>query len=127
MSHTRLMLAGAALLASIPGMAQAGEKAAEVGYKPGALGVSAILDGDYATAAARLASMDGTTAGDPARLINLGNAYKGLGRYQDAARAYRAAMKAMPVDLMTADGNVVPSRTIARQGLDRLPRSFASR
>lgn len=126
MSHTRLLLAGAALLAFIPGVAMAGQ-ATEVGYQPGALGVSAILEGDYAKAAARLSSMEGTTAGDPARLINLGHAYKGLGRYQDAERAYRAAIKAMPVELMTADGNVVLSRTVARQGLERLPRSFAAR
>ncbi|MDX3910971.1 MAG: tetratricopeptide repeat protein [Sphingobium sp.] len=119
---------GAALLAmGISASASAGTQT-EVGYAPGALGVSAILSGNYDAAAERLNSLEGTTKRDPARLINLGNAYAGMGRTADADRAYRKAMKAMPVDLLLADGSVASSRDIAREALSRLPRmTYASR
>lgn len=124
----RFVMIGAALLAmGISASASAGTQT-EIGYAPGALGVSAILSGDYDAAAQKLNSLEGTTKRDPARLINLGNAYAGLGRTADADRAYRKALKAMPVDLLLADGSVASSRDVAREARSRLPHiSYASR
>ena len=122
------MLIGAAMLSvGMSATASAGTQS-EVGYAPGSLGVSAILSGDYSAAAERLNSLEGATKRDPARLINLGNAYAGMGRTYDAERAYRKAMKSMPVDLLLADGSVASSRDIAMEALSRLPRTtYASR
>jgi len=118
-----LMTIGVALLSlGVSASASAGTQT-EIGYAPGALGVSAILSGDYNAAAQRLNSLEGTTKRDPARLINLGNAYAGLGRTADADKAYRKALKAMPVDLLLADGTMASSREIAREALSRLPRT----
>lgn len=96
------------------------ETPTEVGYKQGALGVSSILAGNYSAAADRLNSMDGVTATDPARLLNLGAAYAGMGRYADARAAYEKAFWAKPIDMMMADGSVRSSRTVAREGIKRL-------
>lgn len=128
MVRRSLTMVGAALLSmAMSGTALAGTQS-EVGYAPGSLGVSAILNGDYSAAAAKLNSLEGTTKRDPARLINLGNAYAGMGRTFDADRAYRKALKSMPVDLMLADGSVASSRVIAKEALSRLPRAtYASR
>jgi Flp pilus assembly protein TadD len=119
--------AAAAAFLSCSGAAIAGDRV-EVGYKPGALGVAAIMKGDYQTAVRQLNAMDGVTQADPARLINLGNAYAGMGRYADARAAYAAAYRASPADdIMLADGSVRSSRAIAREALRRLPAGYASR
>jgi len=129
MSVVRSGLIVAALamgLGSAPAMAQ---NASEIGYKQGALGVSSMLAGDYANAAAQLNSLDGVTATDPARLLNLGAAYAGMGRYADAHAAYEKAFWAKPVDLTLADGSIRSSRSLAREGLRRIEAGsrFASR
>lgn len=103
------------------------ENSVEQGYKPGSLGVSAIVSGEYAAAITQLSAMDGVTKNDPARLINLGNAYAGLGRYREAARAYSKAIKSADVNLVLANGSEASSRSIARQALQRLPSSIAMR
>jgi Flp pilus assembly protein TadD len=102
---------------ALPALAETPE---EIGYKQGSLGVSSILAGDYAAAAERLNSMDGVNATDPARLLNLGAAYAGLGRYADARAAYEKAFWAKPVDMMLANGSVRSSRALAREGMKRL-------
>ncbi|CAH0349735.1 hypothetical protein BH11PSE5_BH11PSE5_07580 [soil metagenome] len=123
-----VMILGAALLAAGVSTSAVAAPQAEIGYTPGALGVAALMQGDYDAAASRLTSLDGATVGDPARLINLGNAYAGMGRITDADAAYRSAIKAMPVDLMLADGSIKSSRAIAREAMSRLPRTtYASR
>lgn len=133
MGKYRYLLSGAAVAtvlfsAPVSAHAQAAAAPTEIGYGTGSLGVAALMDGQYDRAAARLNSLDGTTAGDPARLINLGHAYAGMGRIKDADAAYRAAIKAMPVDLQMADGSIASSRTVARMALKRLPRTtYAAR
>ncbi|AUW57919.1 hypothetical protein C1T17_07185 [Sphingobium sp. SCG-1] len=123
MVRRSFVMIGAALLSvAMSGAASAGTQS-EIGYAPGSLGVSAILSGDYSAAAAKLNSLEGTTKRDPARLINLGNAYAGMGRTYDADRAYRKALKSMPVDLLLADGSVASSHIIAKEALSRLPRT----
>lgn len=123
-----VMIIGAALLATGISTSALAAPQTEIGYTPGALGVAALMQGDYDAAASRLSSLEGTTVGDPARLINLGNAYAGMGRTADADKAYRSAVKAMPVDLMLADGSIKSSRAIAREAMSRLRRTtYASR
>ena len=110
------VLAAAALLSLFAGagVAQA-EPLTELGYKAGALGVAAIAQGDYRTAETQLDRMDGVAAGDPARLINLGQVYARTGRYKDAERAYRAAMAAPAFDVVLTNGSVVSTREAARR------------
>jgi Flp pilus assembly protein TadD len=115
---TALVLSSGAAIAS---------QSTEVGYKAGSLGVSAIVAGDYETAARQLTAADGARATDPARLINLGNAYAGMGRYGDARAAYVAAYQAPAIDMMLADGSVKSSRMIAHEGLRRLRANYAAR
>lgn len=103
------------------------ETPVELGYKPGSLGLSAIVAGDYDAALTQLSAQDGVTKNDPARLINIGNAYAGLGRYREAARAYSKAIKSADVELVVADGSVASSRSIAKQALRRLPANIALR
>lgn len=58
---------------------------------------------------------------DPAQLINLGVAYARLGDLTRARAMFRAAYAAPePVDLETASGEWVYSRTLARQALAML-------
>lgn len=116
-----LLLIGAA---TAPAFAAGPE---EIGYKRGSLGVSAILAADFPRAEAQLNSMDGVTAGDPLRLINLGNVYAGTGRIYDAQRAYAAALRAPDVEVTTADGGVTTTHDVARVALNRIKFVAASR
>ncbi|MDF0541525.1 tetratricopeptide repeat protein [Sphingobium sp. H39-3-25] len=126
MKNKIMMLVAGTALALSSGAAIAGQPK-EVGYKTGSLGVSAIVAGDYATAAQQLTAEDGARATDPARLINLGNAYAGMGRYGDAHAAYAAAYQAPAIDMMLADGSVKSSRMIAQEGMRRLRSNYAAR
>ncbi|WP_336963561.1 tetratricopeptide repeat protein [Sphingobium aquiterrae] len=126
MNNRITICAAGAVLLSFSGAAMAAQQE-EVGYKAGALGLSAIVSGDYATAVHQLNAPGGAGAHDPARLINLGNAYAGMGRYGDAHAAYSAAYAAPAIDLTLADGSVKSSRMIAREAMRRLPASHAAR
>jgi hypothetical protein len=99
----------------------------EIGYRQGALGVSAIASADYHTAEAQLNRMDGVTAGDPLRLINLGNVYAGTGRMFDAEKAYVAALNAESIDVVTADGAETNTHAVARKALGRVRAVTAAR
>ena len=81
----------------------------------------ALLDGDYAGAEEQIGAMGLTDRNDPAMLINLGNAYAGMGRRADAQLAYKAALDAHnQIDLDMADGSVRSSREVALDGLRQL-------
>src|SRR3546814_8491800 len=69
----------------------ASAQAEEVGVPDGRLAASALTSGDYGKAVKRLSLIAPDAANDPARLINLGNAYAGLGRMNDAREAYKSA------------------------------------
>ncbi len=114
----------AALVLAMPAAAQA---PTEIGYKAGALGVSYMMQGDYDGAEAALNRLDGVSAHDPARLINLGTAYANMGRAADAERAYLAAARAPQDELILADGTVRNSREIAKDGLRRVRARFGAR
>jgi Flp pilus assembly protein TadD len=114
----------AAAMLAVPASAQT---QTEVGYKAGALGVADMMRGDYDAAAASLNSLNGVSAHDPARLINLGTAYANLGRMADAEKAYIAAISAPQVDLTMADGTIRSSRDVAKDGVRRVRARFGAR
>lgn len=96
--------------------------AADEDLKPVA---AALMSGDYVSAEALIARQG---ANDPAMLINLGNAYAGMGRRSDAQIAYRAAIKADPnMQLNMTDGAIRSAREVAAEGLRRLGVSHAAR
>jgi len=107
--------------------ALAADEVVVVGVPDGGLAAVSILSKDYATATRRLSTPRPDEANDPARLINLGNAYVGLGRMQDAQKAYRSARFAPDMMLSLANGEESSSRDVARRALGRLEASYAMR
>ncbi len=121
-----LSVATAVLLISAP--AVAAEAQGEIGYANGALGYDALVAGDNHTALQQLEAADGVHENDPARLINLGQAYARTGRSGDAARMFMAAMNSnRSFDVLLADGSVMNSRKAAEAALNRLNDQLASR
>lgn len=122
------MMIGLALAAMAPGMAQAApEEMVVVGVPDGRLGAKALTAGRFAAAESRLASMPVYGENDPARLINLGHAYAGLGKMAQAREAYRSARFAPEVTLVLANGTEESSRDVAVRALGRLNPSYALR
>lgn len=126
MSKVALIL-GVALVSLAPASAFASERLVEVGLPDGRLASTALSAGEYDRAAVRLNVVRPDAANDPARLINLGNAYVGLGRMADARAAYQSARYAPDMMLVTADGGEASSRDIARRALSRLETRYAAR
>nr|WP_097091961.1 hypothetical protein [Novosphingobium sp. Chol11] len=121
-------IVGLALAASMSNAAAAAsDEVVVVGVPDGRLAAPALIARDYEKAARRLAPMWPEGANDPARLINLGNAYAGLGRMKDAREAYRSARFAPESTLLLANGEAASSRDVARRALDRLEASYAMR
>ncbi|HKT76906.1 MAG TPA: tetratricopeptide repeat protein [Sphingobium sp.] len=122
------LFAGVALACGVPGAALAQpEELVVVGVPDGGLAAAPLMAHDYARAARRLAAPRPDAANDPARLINLGNAYAGMGRMADAREAYRSARFAPDALLVLANGQQASSRDIARLALGRLETSYAMR
>ncbi|WP_022681107.1 hypothetical protein [Sphingobium bisphenolivorans] len=121
-------MVGLVLAAGVPAMAlAASDEVVVVGVPDGRLAAGALVAGDYAKAAHRLAAPRPDGANDPARLINLGNAYAGMGRMEAAREAYKAARFAPDSQLVTADGDEASSREIAKRALGRLQAQYAMR
>lgn len=100
----------------------------EIGYPAGSLGLAAIQEGDLARAEAQLKNAKGVEASDPARLINLGQVYARTGRYHEAVKAYKAAMKREdPFDVILTDGREMSTHEAARLALIELRGAHASR
>lgn len=119
---------GLMLAAGAPVMAfAASEELVVVGVPDGQLAAGSLVAGDFSRAARRLEVVRPDAANDPARLINLGNAYAGMGRMKAAHDAYKAARFAPDTQLVTADGNEASSRDIARRALGRLGTQYAMR
>ena len=122
------LFAGVALACGVPGAALAQpEELVVVGVPDGGLAATPLMAHDYARAARRLAAPRPDAANDPARLINLGNAYAGMGRMADAREAYRSARFAPDALLVLANEQQASSRDIARLALGRLETSYAMR
>ncbi|AMK18506.1 MULTISPECIES: hypothetical protein [Sphingobium] len=115
-----------ASIASVPALA-ASDEVVVVGVPDGDLAAASLLARRYDKAADRLSAAWPDGANDPARLINLGNAYAGLGRMKDAREAYVAARFAPESALVLANGTEASSREVARRALGRLEASYAMR
>ena len=105
----------------------AADEVVVVGVPDGGLAAASLMSRDYESAARRLSAPRPDEANDPARLINLGNAYLGLGRMAEAHKAYRSARFAPDMTLILANGQESSSRDIARVALGRLETSYAMR
>ncbi|MCI4589538.1 tetratricopeptide repeat protein [Sphingobium sp. BYY-5] len=122
------VMMGLVLAAMAPGMAQAApEEMVVVGVPDGGLAAKALTAGRFEDALRKLAPMPVYGENDPARLINLGSAYAGMGKMAQAREAYRAARFAPEVTLVLANGNQESSRDIAARALGRLNPSYAMR
>ncbi|GAB5486433.1 MAG: hypothetical protein Pars2KO_00030 [Parasphingorhabdus sp.] len=114
------------LLFSSSAIAQ--QTSGEIGYSKGALGYDALLAGHNDTALKQLEAAERVRKDDPARLINLGQAYVRAGRHGDAAQMFMAAMNSnRSFDLLLADGTVMNSRKAAELALNSLNNNLASR
>lgn len=129
MKKVAIMIA-LALAATAPGIAQAASEAQDVvvvGVPDNSLAAKALSAGRFADAQRKLVAMPVYGENDPARLINLGNAYAGLGRVAQAREAYRAARFAPEVTLVLANGTEESSRDVALRALGRLNPRYAMR
>jgi hypothetical protein len=87
------------------------------GYGPDPLAVTAIQQGDLARAEALLTDRR-LDAGDPVRLINLGDVYWLAGRQSDAINAWQLALASRDhYDVQTVGGRVLSTYDIAREAL----------
>jgi hypothetical protein len=122
-------LAGALATGAIaaPDQAPSGQSNQVVGVTDGGLAASSLTAREYRIAASRLKEKSPDAINDPARLINLGNAYAGMGRYAKARETYMAARYAPDMMLVLADGSEASSRAIAGRALSRLGTSLAVR
>lgn len=118
-----------ALLLSTGAIAHADDtNKGEIGYSEGALGYDAMVAGDYRKATEQIEKSEEVDANDPARLINLGQAYAQLGQYQKAREMLMtAATESKSFDLVLADGEVMNSRRVARIALAKMENQLASR
>ncbi|MGB5077262.1 MAG: tetratricopeptide repeat protein [Sphingorhabdus sp.] len=100
----------------------------EIGYAKGSLGYDALNSGDNEQAIKQILASEKVSRNDPARLINLGQAYARTGRTYEAKELFTAAMASRDeVDLILADGRVMSSKEAARQALLKLQARVASR
>ena len=117
------------LAVSLAGVAHAQPPASgEIGYSQGSLGYDALIAGDNSRAIAQIMANERVNRNDPARLINLGQAYARTGRTAEAAQLFTTAMESRDqIDLILADGKVMNSREAAKQALAKLQSRVASR
>ena len=100
----------------------------EIGYAIGSLGYDALVAGDNERAINQILTSEKVSRNDPARLINLGQAYARTGRTLEAKQMFTAAIVSRDeVDLILADGRVMSSKEAARQALAKLQARVASR
>lgn len=122
------ILMGAVLALAAPMAAWAApDSLVEVGLPDGRLAAAALESGNFTKAQRNLTVVRPDAANDPARLINLGNAYVGMGRMADARTIYARALYAPDAMLTLANGTEESSRSIARRALGRVESSYAMR
>jgi len=120
-------VAGFLLASAVPAMASAADDVIVSVVPNAGLAASALLAHDFDKAARKLQAVWPDTINDPARLINLGNAYAGMGRTSDAREAYAAVARVPDMTLVLADGSEESSRSIAQRASARLNTSYAMR
>lgn len=125
----KILFISALALAGTSGVAHAQPAAgAEVGYPKESIGYDALVSGDNARAISQILSNERVSRHDPAKLINLGQAYARTGRIAEAADLFLSVMQSREeVDLVLADGRVINSKAAARLALSGLQTKLASR
>jgi tetratricopeptide (TPR) repeat protein len=100
----------------------------EIGYPKGSIGYDALVSGDNERAIAQILSSNQVSRHDPAKQINLGQAYARTGRTSEAVKLFNAALRNRDeIDLILADGRVMNSKEAARQALAGLQSRIATR
>ncbi len=123
---TILAMAAGLVMTATPALAEPAK--GEIGYAKGSLAYDALMAGENEMAVEQLEKAKNVNANDPARLINLGQAYARTGRLGDAASMFMAALNSnRSLDLVLADGTVMNSRDAARIALRDLNNQMASR
>lgn len=123
---TILAMAAGLVMTATPALAEPAN--GEIGYAKGSLAYDALMAGENEMAVEQLEKAKNVNANDPARLINLGQAYARTGRLGDAASMFMAALNSnRSLDLVLADGTVMNSRDAARIALRDLNNQMASR
>ncbi len=92
------------------------------------IGYEALMRGDNERAVSQILNSNKISRDDPAKLLNLGRAYARMGRTEEAAVMFAAAMKSKDsVDLVLADGRVMNSKDAARKAYANLQMRVATR
>ena len=127
MKMVKILGAAAGLLiVSAPALVAPAE--GEIGYSQGTLGYDALMAGDNETAVKQLETAEGISENDPARLINLGQAYARTGRTGEAAEMFMTAINSKhSFALVLSDGTVIDSREAAKLALNNLNHRLATR
>ena len=117
------------IVASLGGVAHAqSPSTTEISYPQGSIGYEALMQGDNDRAILQILTNERVSQNDPAKLINLGQAYARTGRTTEAAVLFKAAIQSREdLDLVLADGRVMSSKEAARQALARLQTRVATR
>lgn len=125
----KTLFISALVLAGMSGVAHAQPAAnVEVSYPKGSIGYDALIAGDNERAISQILSNERVSRHDPAKLINLGQAYARTGRIAEAADLFSTALQSREeVDLVLADGRVINSKEAARLALTGLQTKLASR
>lgn len=100
----------------------------EIRYPAGSIGYDALVAGDNERAINQITTSNRISRHDPAKLINLGQAYARTGRTAEAAVLFETAIASRKqFDLVLANGRVMSSKEAARQALAGLQTKFTSR
>lgn len=117
----------AALIGSAANTAHAAPER-EIAYPKDSIGYEALMRGDNERAIAEILTSEQVSKHDPAKLLNLGRAYARMGRTDEAAAIFMAAMQNREnVDLVLADGRVINSKDAARKAYASLQMRLATR
>jgi lipopolysaccharide biosynthesis regulator YciM len=125
----KALFTSALIGASLGGVAHAqSPSTTEISYPHGSIGYEALMQGDNDRAILQILANERVSQNDPAKRINLGQAYARTGRTKEAAALFKAAMQSREdLDLVLADGRVMSSKEAARQALARLQTRVAAR
>ena len=125
----KLYIIGALIAGSIGTAAMAEPNmTGEMAYPKGSIGYEALMQGDNERAIAQILANEQVSRHDPAKLLNLGRAYARMGRTEQAAQIFEAALKSRDsVDLVLADGRVMNSKEAARLAMAYLQMRVAAR
>lgn len=123
----KLLLSGALVAGTMLSAAHA-EPTSEISYPKGSIGYEALMRGDNERAISQIMTNEQVSKHDPAKLLNLGRAYARMGKSEEAAGYFLAAMQSREsVDLVLADGRIMNSKDAARQAYANLRTRVATR